>query len=107
MFKNTIHVPVQGQADEISEQKFNEILTDAELLHDLRKFFVLLTHYQNKVIANYNATEECMAFAQEYFINKRKEEVQLQEQQTEKKPIETDQMVFHTWLVMSKIQMME
>jgi len=45
MFKNALHVPVKGEGEAMSEEKFRQILDDQDLLCQLRKFFVLLTHF--------------------------------------------------------------
>jgi len=47
MFKNSTHVPVKGKNENISSKKFNEIISDIDLLQELRKYFLLLTHFSD------------------------------------------------------------
>jgi len=54
----------------------------------------------------YKVSEECSKYAQDYFINQRKKEHDELEAQDKQGAIETDQLVFHQWLIMSKLTMM-
>lgn len=76
MIKNCLWVPVVADpsAAGIEETKFNQIMQDQELLMNLRKFFLLLSHFSDLTLQRYQVNAECSEFAQNFFINKRKDE---------------------------------
>lgn len=76
IFANSTHVPViaRNESSFITETKFNQIISDVELLQQLRKYFLLLTHYSDLTLQNYSVEKDCSEYAQNYFVQKRKEE---------------------------------
>lgn len=76
MIKNSLWVPVVADPNSsgIDETKFNQILQDQELLMNLRKYFLFLSHFSDLTLQNYSVDAECSEFAQNFFINKRKDE---------------------------------
>jgi dsDNA-specific endonuclease/ATPase MutS2 len=65
MFKNSTHVPVKAKSESsyITESKFNEIISDIDLLQELRKYFLLLTHFSDLTLQNYGVAKQCSEFA--------------------------------------------
>jgi len=49
LFKNSTHVPVKAKSESnyITSSKFTEIISDIDLLKELRKYFLLLTHFSD------------------------------------------------------------
>jgi len=83
MFKNALHIPAQcdhdqvHDEDEMSDDKFGQILADAELLQQLRRYFMMLTHYSELTLEKrYGVSTECSEFAQHHFVQTRKEEAE-------------------------------
>ena len=117
MFKNCLHIPAQcdhNQVDyEMSDDKFGEILADANLLQQLRRYFMMLTHYSELTLEKrYGVSAECSEFAQAHFVQTRKEEAEQMKQEEEDaegqdnqqpKAQLTDQHVFHHWLILSRL----
>lgn len=83
MFKNCIQVPAKviNESAYMTEQKFSQILSDQELMQQLRKYFLLLTHFSDLTLQNYGVTQECSQYAQQYFVQRRKEEAEFVEAQ--------------------------
>lgn len=49
MFQNALHIPAKCDQEsseyEMTDDKFGQILADSELLQQLRRYFMMLTHY--------------------------------------------------------------
>lgn len=51
MFKNALHVPgVKGDGEPMTDQMMEEILQDQDLIQQLRKYFLLLTHFSELLL---------------------------------------------------------
>lgn len=50
MFKNAYHVPGKGEGEAMSESMMEEILNDQDLIQQLRKYFLLLTHFSELLL---------------------------------------------------------
>jgi len=97
----------------MSDDKFGEILADADLLQQLRRYFMMLTHYSELTLEKrYGVSAECSEFAQAHFVQTRKEEAEQMKQEEEDaegqdnqqpKAQLTDQHVFHHWLILSRL----
>ena len=62
MFKNTLHVPVEGTCTDedigLARQKLDELLADAKTLSELRRFFISLGLHSEKTMAGYEMSSE-------------------------------------------------
>ena len=76
MFKNTLQVVHKHQNETDNSQKLKEVLEDAELLQNLRKYFLLLTHYSDLTLKDYSINEECNQYASNHFVQQRKNEAE-------------------------------
>jgi len=86
MFKNALHIPAQCDYEqneyEMSDDKFGQILADKDLLQQLRRYFVMLTHYSELTLEKrYGVSAECSEFAQTHFVETRKEEAEQMKQE--------------------------
>ena len=63
MFKNALHVPAKndlGDADHImTDEKFEEIVKDQDLMQQLRRYFMLSTHFSELTHQNYKVSKAC------------------------------------------------
>ena len=68
MFKNALHVPGKGEGEAMSSSMMEEILHDQDLIQQLRKYFLLLTHFSELLLQNYAVEKTCSEYAQSYFV---------------------------------------
>jgi len=73
-------------------------MNDKDLIRDLRRYFLLQSNLGKIMHQNYALSQECLQYAQEYFIRKRKEEAEDGDQN-----VKTDQHVFHHWLTIARL----
>ena len=100
MFKNALHIPSTGDDGEsqyeMSDDKFGQILNDGELMQQLRKYFMILTHYSELTVEKrYGVSPECSQYAQTHFVQTRKEEAEQikKEEQEGTTPTEPSQQI--------------
>ena len=100
MFKNTLHVPVDGQSADadigVARQKLDELRGDAETLGELRRFFIGLGLHSDKTMSGFEMSSEVTEHAQKRFI-----EVRQAEHDTDGK-IKTDDYTFHRYLTLAR-----
>jgi hypothetical protein len=61
----------------MSDDKFGQILADGELLQQLRRYFMMLTHYSELTLEKrYGVSPETTEYAGAYFVQTRKEEAE-------------------------------
>ena len=88
-------------------------MKDTTLLQQLRKYFLLLTHFSDLTLQNYCVSPDCSTYAQTYYVQRRKEEGEFVASQ-EAQGIDVkehqsflnnrvDQHKFHHWLVLAKL----
>ena len=100
MFKNTIHVPVSGEASDeeigAARAKLAELMEDEETLSQLRQFFVALGSHAEKTMAGYELPEEVATHASNQFQQARRTENERDGKVT------TDDFVFHRYLNLAR-----
>lgn len=64
MFKNATHVPGSKTATHsMDHEKLQEIISDQDLVQQLRKYFLLLTHFSELTLQNYSVSQACQDYA--------------------------------------------
>ena len=100
MFKNTIHVPVNGEASDediaAAKTKLDELKEDEETLSQLRKFFMAIGLHSERTLAGYELPPTVAEHASSQFQKARKTE------NDRDGKIKTDDFVFHRYLNLAR-----
>jgi len=66
----------------MTDDKFGQILADTDLLQQLRRYFMMLTHYSELTLEKrYGVSKECSEYAQTHFVETRAKEAELLKQE--------------------------
>jgi hypothetical protein len=104
MFKNTLHVPLQksgaaSPAQPFDEEKFKQVLSDQELLGQIRRFFLALQTFSEVTLQDFAIPPAVSEYAQGVFVELRKQE----HETSAGKELKTTAETFHQWLTLSRL----